>query len=160
MSATPEDIRGTEHDWLAVDRDGNVALFSTAGGSAAPPAYLRNIDGYVEAIDAILALPGPTGVAPQPPRWDNTWREVADRGLFAYDGDYNRGPYRLLERPALAVAVNALSPAIAAVCARVRFAHPTRSIEPPRRRKHAGAARAGSRRSRRAMRDRPRTRVR
>ncbi|MCE9580722.1 MAG: hypothetical protein K8W52_46810 [Deltaproteobacteria bacterium] len=126
MRVTAEDIRGTEHDWLAVDRDGHVALFSTAGGSAAPPAYLRDIEGYEVAIAAILALPGPTGVAAQPPgSWDNTWREVADRGLFAYDGEFNRGAYRLLERPALAVAMAARPPAIAAVCARVRFAHLT-----------------------------------
>ncbi len=119
MSATADEILGTEHDWLAIDRDGHVALFSTAGGSAAPPAYLRDLEGYEEAIAAILARLGPTGVAAQPPgSWGNTWREVADRGLFAYDGDYNRGSYRLRERPALPVAVHALPPAIAAVCAR------------------------------------------
>jgi hypothetical protein len=55
-----------------------------------------------EAIEAILARPAVTTArfAPDfPPDVVNIWRLAAERGLFAYDGELNGGPYRLNAAP-------------------------------------------------------------
>lgn len=96
------DIAGYEYDWLAVDGDGHVALFSTAGSGFAPESFLRDIDAHDVAIEAILSAPPTTSVrfSPDvPPDRDNTWRRVAERGVFAFDTDPTGGPYRLVAAP-------------------------------------------------------------
>ena len=52
-----EDLLGLEFDWLAVDGDGHVALFSTAGGGYAPEEALRDGEAQEAAIDVIVAAP-------------------------------------------------------------------------------------------------------
>jgi hypothetical protein len=105
MSATArtaDEIRGLEYDWLACDADGHVALFSTAGGGYAPEAFLRDTDAHDAAIEALLAGPAVTTAqsAPDlPPDLTNTWRLVAERGLFAFDADVHGGPYRRVAEP-------------------------------------------------------------
>src|SRR4051794_13176045 len=97
-----EEILGFEFDWLASDAEGHVALFSTAGGGYAPPTFLRDVQAYDDAIDAILAAPASTStrLAPElPPHCTNTWRLVAERGLFAFDSDVHGGSYRLVAAP-------------------------------------------------------------
>lgn len=98
-----DEILGLEFDWLASDADGYVALFSTAGGGYAPDEFLRDTDAHDAAIDAILASPASTVArfAPElPPGLKNTWRMVAERGLFAFDSDPHGGPYRVVAAPA------------------------------------------------------------
>ncbi|WP_437604622.1 hypothetical protein WMF20_25665 [Sorangium sp. So ce834] len=107
MSATGEksadEILGLEFDWLASDADGYVALFSTAGGGYAPDELLRDTDAHDAAIDAVLASPASTVARfaqELPPGLKNTWRMVAERGLFAFDSDPHGGPYRMVAAPA------------------------------------------------------------
>lgn len=98
-----EEILGLEFDWLASDADGFVALFSTAGGGYAPDEFLRDTDAYDAAIDVVLGSPASTVArfAPElPPGLKNTWRMVAERGLFAFDSDPHGGPYRMVAAPA------------------------------------------------------------
>lgn len=98
-----DEILGLEFDWLASDADGYVALFSTAGGGYAPDEFLRDTDAHDAAIDAVLASPASTVArfAPEiPPGLKNTWRMVAERGLFAFDSDPHGGPYRVVAAPA------------------------------------------------------------
>lgn len=98
-----DEILGLEFDWLASDADGYVALFSTAGGGYAPDEFLRDTDAHDAAIDAVLASPASTVArfAPElPPGLKNTWRMVAERGLFAFDSDPHGGPYRMVAAPA------------------------------------------------------------
>jgi len=108
-----DDIRGYEFDWLARDADDHVGFFSTAGAGYAPREFLQDTDAHEAAIDAILALPASTTArfAPElPPECTNTWRLVAERGLFAYDSNPNGGPYHLRaapERPVLATGLPA-----------------------------------------------------
>ena len=97
-----EEIQGLEYDWLASDEDGHVALFSTAGGGYAPAEFLRDTNAHDAAIDAILAVPVSTAASFAPavaPGLQNTWKMVAERGLFAFDCDLNGGPYRLVAAP-------------------------------------------------------------
>lgn len=119
-----EDKRGREFDWLAVDGDGHVALFSTAGAGYAPPEFLRDTDAHDAAIEDILALSASTRArfAPQvAPGLKNTWLLVAERGLFAFDSDPNGGPYRLVAAPQLPMRVTGLPEPIAATVRLVSF---------------------------------------
>ena len=101
-SKTSEDILGFEYDWLAVDKDGYIGLFSTAGGGRAPEAFLADTDAHDAGLEALMAAPRTT-----PPRFyreikpglDNAWKEAAERGVFAFDSDPHGGPYRLVAAP-------------------------------------------------------------
>jgi hypothetical protein len=102
-----DDLRGIDCDWLARDADDHVGLFSTAGGGYTPEGFVPNTDAHIAAIDAILALHPSTSArfAPQiPASCTNTWRLVAERGLFAFDSDFRGadfpgGPYCLVAAP-------------------------------------------------------------
>lgn len=97
------DVLGLEYDWLGCDESGCVVLFSTAGSGYAPGAFLDDTDAHDRAIEAILALPESTEAKFFPdlaPGFVNTWRLVAERGLYAYDADPNGGPYRVVASPA------------------------------------------------------------
>lgn len=99
---TVDDIAGLEFDWLAMDADGHVALFSTAGGGYAPVSFLAETNAHADAIEAVLALTPTTTARFAPklsPKYDNTWKSMADRGFFAYDSDINGTPYRLVAAP-------------------------------------------------------------
>lgn len=111
MTERLKDIRGFEYDWLACDADGHVGFFSTAGGGFAPDELLEYPDAYDEAIDAILAAPATTRARFEPPvtaGHPNTWKQIAERGLYAYDSDATGGPYRLVAAPEVAVTASNL----------------------------------------------------
>jgi hypothetical protein len=118
-----QDIVGLEYDWLGTDADGHIALFSTAGGGYAPDAFLINTDAHDAAIEAILAEPATTiaRVAPNYP--ENTWRLVAERGVFAFDADPLGGPYKLVAAPGVGVVVDELPKVAADVVRRLVFPH-------------------------------------
>src|SRR5471030_914077 len=99
---TRDDIEGVEYDWLAVDAEGFVGLLSTAGGGYVPEAFLRSIDPVDSAIDTIMSLPASTSAECNrelPAGLTNTWRLVAERGVFAFDSDPHGGPYRPIATP-------------------------------------------------------------
>lgn len=119
-----DEIVGLEFDWLASDADGCVALFSTAGGGYAPDEFLRDTDAHDAAVDAVLASPASTVArfAPElPPGLKNTWRMVAERGLFAFDSDPHGGPYRMVAAPADAIRVADLPRLVIDVVARLKL---------------------------------------
>jgi hypothetical protein len=120
------EIVGLEFDWLASDADGHVALFSTAGGGYAPAEFLRDTDKHDTAIHAILASHASTTArfAPAlPPGFENTWRLVAERGLFAFDSDLHGGPYRLVAAPDAPARAADLPARAAEVVGLLRFGH-------------------------------------
>lgn len=105
------DIRGLEYDWLATDADGHVAFFSTAGGGYAPDEFLRDTDVHDAAITVILGLPARTEARFAPSvttGCQNTWKLMAERGLFAFDSDPQGGPYRLVSAPKQPIRANEL----------------------------------------------------
>lgn len=121
---TQEELFGFEHDWIACDGAGHVALFTTAGGSFAPEDYRRNMEDHEHAIKALLALPTTTRALSAPvlgPEFTNTWLEVAERGLFGFDGDFNRGPYRRVSVPARPALVEDLPASVQEVIRRLKF---------------------------------------
>lgn len=124
MAKSADEIRGIEYDWLASDEEGQVGLFSTAGGGCAPAELLRDTDAHDAAIDAILALPASTAATFAPalaPGLPNTWKMVAERGLYAFDCDPNGGPYRLVAAPLAPIRVDSLPASAADVASRLRL---------------------------------------
>ena len=127
MSAkTPEDILGIEYDWLAVDKDGHLGLFSTAGGGRAPQAFLAETDAHDAGLDVLMAAPPTTS-----PRFfrqikaglDNAWRNAAERGVYAFDSDPHGAPYRLVAAPQAAATTDVVPEATAEAGRRVRLDH-------------------------------------
>jgi hypothetical protein len=127
MTSNPksaEDIAGFEYDWLATDADDHVALFSTAGGGFAPAEFLSDTEAHEVALNAILGLPESTSVRFAPDVTTgvvNTWRRVAERGLFAFDADPYGGPYRVVAAPLRATKLNSPPDPVAAIVARLRL---------------------------------------
>lgn len=99
---TREEFAGLEYDWLGVDEEGHVGFFSGAGGGALPESFLRDPDSHEAAIEELLAsAPTITARSLQTVSSDaqDTWRMMAERGLFAFDSDPNGGPYCLMAAP-------------------------------------------------------------
>lgn len=76
--------QGREFDWFALDSEGSVALFATAGEGFIP----AEIASRISLHDAVSeSLPAPhTGTA-------QVWSDYAAHGLFVFDWDLPGGPY-------------------------------------------------------------------
>ncbi|MBU8900117.1 hypothetical protein KRR26_31380 [Corallococcus sp. M34] len=119
---TADDIRGLEYDWLAVDADGHVGFFSTAGGGYAPDGFLADAESFGATIEALEASPATTTARFAPSltsEYTNSWRLMAERGLFAFDSDFFGGPYRLVAAPEVPVRVTDLPARVVEVLTRV-----------------------------------------
>ncbi len=117
-------IHGFEYDWLASDTTEHVAFLSTAGGGHVPELCLRDLDLHEEAITQLLALPTTTTALffPKlPAHVSNTWKQVAERGVFAFDSDAFGGPYRLVAAPYLPILTDALPPLASALARKQRL---------------------------------------
>ena len=103
MSAkSVQDIQGYEFDWLACDGAGHVGFFSTAGGGYVPSEVLLDTDALDAAIQAILASAVSSQVRFAPSLkegFENTWRMMAERGVFAFDADVHGRPYQRVAAP-------------------------------------------------------------
>ena len=84
------EIVGVEFDWLAIDREGRLALFATAGSGMAPRSA---VDASV-SLDAVLSLI-------EVPNWGSpqVWDDYASVGLYVYDWDLSTDVYRRLRAP-------------------------------------------------------------
>jgi hypothetical protein len=122
--ARSADIEGIEHDWLAVDAAGHVGFFSSAGSGVAPRAYLDDMAAFDRAIEILGSMPKTTTATCKralPPGYVDTWRAMAERGLFAFDSDPLGGPYRIIATPHAPVLVTDLPTDIGRLLSRVIF---------------------------------------
>jgi hypothetical protein len=90
MSPMLADLRGIEFDWFAVDSDGNVALFATAGEGFFPENVAEHhaMHSYVSE-----SLPAPrSGTA-------EVWLDYASVGLYVFDWALPGGPYQRRASP-------------------------------------------------------------
>lgn len=85
MSIYEEELEGREFDWYAIDSEGNIGLFSTAGEGTIPGTVM---DSYSEHDDISEQL--------ESPYWGNSevWSDYATLGLYVYDWDLHGGPYK------------------------------------------------------------------
>lgn len=78
--------------WLFVPRRRRAGRPAEAAG---PPQFLKDTDAHASAIEAILAASPTTSARSAPslaPDVMNTWKLMAERGLFAYDSDFHGTP--------------------------------------------------------------------
>ena len=94
---------GVEFDWLAIDTEGFIGFFSSAGVGSVPDKALRQSEILVNLVETILALP-PTCEGRYTMQQDTVhreWLEVSLRGLFAFDWSAYRDRYELVAMPAV-----------------------------------------------------------
>ncbi len=113
MIAYPE---RTDVEWLAVDRDGRVGVFTTAGSGPIPTVYLDS-EGILEQVwDAVRGLPEVCDhdLLVALPRPDD-FISFARRGFFSYDwadvqgaGRHLGRRYELQARPLAPVTVDSV----------------------------------------------------
>ncbi len=118
------DIAGLEYDWVAVDVDGRIAVFSTAGAGEVPSEFLESIDKHEQVIEYLLNLEPVAEAISYPPVADglkNTWRDLAERGVFAYDCSPNGGAYELVGVPGRFRSLEDLPEVLATAASRTRF---------------------------------------
>ncbi|GAB3455353.1 hypothetical protein [Actinophytocola sediminis] len=115
---------GIEFDWLAVDSQQQVALFTSAGYGAVPETVLRNVSLVDRAVDAIAQLPA-VGKATEvclPGDGDySSWLTTAQRGFFTYDWTLWHGPYQRLAIPTVPIILEQLPTPIRQAAELVNF---------------------------------------
>ncbi|QEL17677.1 hypothetical protein PX52LOC_04675 [Limnoglobus roseus] len=98
--------------WFGADAHGRVGMFTSAGPGPIPRAVFRDLAAY-NALDRFLRELPTAGKAEVLIRykWTGDWVRVAERGLFAFNYDYDRGRpngYRLVARPAVPLSLGQL----------------------------------------------------
>lgn len=114
---------GIEFDWLGVDRQGHVAMFTTAGYGPVPVEVDQHLPDVDAALDRIGQLPV-TGSAANVVRRStdgdySDWHAYSTKGFYAYDWQVWDGPYQRLSSPTVPVSISQLPAELQAV---TRFA--------------------------------------
>jgi len=104
-------IAGMDLEWYAVDREGRVAFFTTAGWGPIPSCITRDVARIGTTIkDHLLNAPAVCrGIlaVKRKGRLDD-WVRAADHGFFAYDYVLHKGPYTLVAYPETPIVVSML----------------------------------------------------
>ena len=84
MSIYLNEICGREFDWFAIDKEGEIAIFSTVGEGGVPEVIIENYKIHDE-ISEMIELPN----------WGSSkvWDDFSDLGLVVFDWDLPGGPY-------------------------------------------------------------------
>ncbi len=90
-----------EFDWIAVDESGNVGFFASGGFGPVPQVSLAAADELLSVQERIRALPWTckTNCVAQVEYYLGDFFEVAEKGVFAYNWDFDRREYRLIVKP-------------------------------------------------------------
>jgi len=88
--AAVREIEGTEFDWFARDKNGNFAIFSTAGSGPVPHIVLASASEH-ESLGETFEIFG----------WGtpDVWSSYTSIGLFVYDWSSKDGHYALVGTP-------------------------------------------------------------
>jgi len=80
-----EEIEGREFDWYAIDSEGNLGLFSTAGEGNVPKFVLENYLKHDEISECL-----------ESPNWGSSevFLDYGKLGFYVFDWDLPRGPYK------------------------------------------------------------------
>ena len=105
-----EAVQGGEFDWFAVDADGHVGHFATAGFGPVPAVVLTRLAELRELDERVLRLPAIGAATGHLSGIIDDWLEMARRGLFAYDWKHWNGPYRRAATPSRPIALADLPP--------------------------------------------------
>jgi hypothetical protein len=83
-------LSGLEFDWFAVDHDGNLALFATAGEGFVPAPVAEHHGLHSDLSDSLTAPHHGTA---------DVWSDYAAVGLFIFDWRLPGGPYEKRASP-------------------------------------------------------------
>ena len=80
-----QELEGREFDWYAIDTEGNLALFSTAGEGFIPEYILNHFTKHDEISDSL-----------ESPNWgsNEVFFDYGKLGFYVFDWDLPGGPYR------------------------------------------------------------------
>jgi hypothetical protein len=101
---------GIEFDWLGHDVDGAVGLFMSAGYGPVPRAaydQFKELDDELGAAITVLPTIGGSRLE-QHPSITTSYEGPAQRGLYCYDWEHWKGPYRRASLPDVPLALEAL----------------------------------------------------
>ena len=113
MHELPRDhpLRGREFDWLGIDRDGRVAVFSNAGYGPLPETVNERLADVDAALERAGELPviGSAGNLESSGGGDcSFWYSYSAKGFYAYDWRVWGGPYRRLSSPTVPISIDRL----------------------------------------------------
>ncbi|MCB9923460.1 MAG: hypothetical protein H6822_14860 [Planctomycetaceae bacterium] len=79
-------IDWADFEWYALDHDGLVGMFTSAGPGPVPADVFRDLDAYISVAEFFGLLPrkGDAEIFISKPRVDD-WRQAAERGLYGFD---------------------------------------------------------------------------
>ncbi|MCP2263089.1 hypothetical protein ACFQHV_22150 [Promicromonospora thailandica] len=121
-----DDVVGREWDFLATDRDGSVALISSAGYGPIPEAVLSHgvaVETVVEGLRTQLPVIGESLDCRQQDRSGDysDWFGASRRGLYTYDWHVYDGFYKQVSAPSAVLRAEGLTPEISRVAALLRL---------------------------------------
>jgi len=103
MAISRENLSRVEFDWLAIDRDGHLALLSTAGAGDIPSGVLDVASEEqlfdTEAFISVFPVVGAAELEGRGPGTCSEFVEAARRGVFVYDWCLLSGPYERIVVP-------------------------------------------------------------
>ena len=116
---------GIEFDWLGVDREGHVAVFTTAGYGLVPADVNQHLADVDAALDRVKELPV-TGSAGDIIRRSAggdypDWYAYSAKGFYAYDWQVWHGPYQRLSAPTAPISIGQLPAARLAIACFAEF---------------------------------------
>jgi hypothetical protein len=90
MSIYEEELEGREFDWFAIDSEGNIGLFSTAGEEVIPASVMEEYSEHDNISEQL-----------ESPNWGSSevWSDYAALGLYVYDWNLHGGPYKRQRTP-------------------------------------------------------------
>lgn len=120
---SPEDVAGAEFEWFAADRNGDIAVFSTAGCGFIPDVVFdvaRNhilLEGYLTRthFEHCVAVPGKGVVL------NEYLKGISERGLYAFEWSVWKGPYKLAYIPESPLNITEIDSEIAKILGLLRF---------------------------------------
>jgi hypothetical protein len=79
-------IEWADFEWYALDHDGLVGMFTSAGRGPVPRSVFRDLDAYIGVAEFFGLLPrkGGAEIFISKPRVDD-WRQAAEHGLYGFD---------------------------------------------------------------------------
>jgi hypothetical protein len=120
MPALRDQFEGREFDWFAVDANGNLGHFSTAGFGLVPTCILERFAEADALPEELLRLPI-TGEAHGHLGGNiGEWLEMARRGLYSFDWSHS-GQYRRAATPQVAAQISAIPAHLATTPALAKF---------------------------------------
>jgi hypothetical protein len=92
---TRSDLIGSEFDWYAIDRDGFIAVFCSAGWGPVPEVVFDHLEGQ-KSIGSEIKI---SNVPVPDIEFKATSSLLSEKGIFGYNWLNTFGPYRSFSQP-------------------------------------------------------------